>query len=448
MASPEVVLQQLMEVVAAQGPRWFYGILASIETAHVMTPPPARVMMTPPPLVKPPPPARVMTPPPSHVTATPSGGRDIPAPRSAPVSPSSAAWHRHRRRSPEAHCSRRSRHYKRRRRRSTRDSSSGSSVSSSSSRGGTRRSSAGGSSTRARRPRRHRSPARGHRSRVAAPPRADVRRPPSAVAVEVAGISQPTAPDRPGGCSMSPLPVDSHGQHLPLVDSLVAQSIWTARGVRPSVWLVGDSSLLGAERRAAVSPIGTSLGLYQADVFWKGFRGLRWLQILPEVVAISGLVAWPTVLVVHAGGNDLCHTRLDQLLALIKSDTERFALFFHNVILVWSEIFPRVIWRGARNAAAVERSRRLLNIRVSRLVRSRGGVVVRHRRLEGDNQSLLSDGVHLNDSGLDIFLAGLQEGVQRALFLLGGGKSSLLVVEGTPCWSESAAALQSHLSLV
>ncbi|XP_075704640.1 uncharacterized protein LOC142710253 isoform X2 [Rhinoderma darwinii] len=403
MASPEVVLQQLMEVVAAQGPRWFYGILASIETAHVMTPPPARVMMTPPPLVKPPPPARVMTPPPSHVTATPSGGRDIPAPRSAPVSPSSAAWHRHRRRSPEAHCSRRSRHYKRRRRRSTRDSSSGSSVSSSSSRGGTRRSSAGGSSTRARRPRRHRSPARGHRSRVAAPPRADVRRPPSAVAVE---------------------------------------------GVRPSVWLVGDSSLLGAERRAAVSPIGTSLGLYQADVFWKGFRGLRWLQILPEVVAISGLVAWPTVLVVHAGGNDLCHTRLDQLLALIKSDTERFALFFHNVILVWSEIFPRVIWRGARNAAAVERSRRLLNIRVSRLVRSRGGVVVRHRRLEGDNQSLLSDGVHLNDSGLDIFLAGLQEGVQRALFLLGGGKSSLLVVEGTPCWSESAAALQSHLSLV
>lgn len=106
---------------------------------------------------------------------------------------------------------------------------------------------------------------------------------------------------------------------------------------------------------------------------------------------------------------------------------ERFKSFFQDLILVWSEIIPRVVWSGARNHAAIERARRLINSRVSRWVRSAGGVVVRHRQLEGDNRQLISDdNVHPNDIGLDIFLSGLQDGIERAVFLLvGGGRGSL-----------------------
>ena len=63
---------------------------------------------------------------------------------------------------------------------------------------------------------------------------------------------------------------------------------------------------------------------------------------------------------------------------------------------------------------------------MSRYVRARSGVVVRHRQLEGDNRRLMSqDGVHLNDIGMDIFLSGLQDGIEQALYILGGGRSSV-----------------------
>lgn len=159
---------------------------------------------------------------------------------------------------------------------------------------------------------------------------------------------------------------------------------------------------------------------------WRGVPGLRWLRILPEVVAISKISPGPIILVVHAGGNDLCSTRVPELLSVIRSDMDRFKAFFPDLILVWSEIVPRAVWLGARNPAAIERARRMVNSRVSRWVRSNGGIVVRHRQLEGNNRGLISeDGVHLSDIGHDIFLSGLQDAIEQAIFLLvGGGRCS------------------------
>lgn len=132
------------------------------------------------------------------------------------------------------------------------------------------------------------------------------------------------------------------------------------------------------------------------------------------------------ILVIHAGGNDICSMRMDDLLMLMRTDLERIPGFFQNVILVWSEMVPRVVWQGARDGEAVDRARRNINARMARFVRLRGGVVVRHRDLEGDNRLLMEDdGVHLNGRGLDFFLAGLLRGIEQALFLLGGGRSSV-----------------------
>ncbi|CAJ0938606.1 unnamed protein product [Ranitomeya imitator] len=62
----------------------------------------------------------------------------------------------------------------------------------------------------------------------------------------------------------------------------------------------------------------------------------------------------------------------------------------------------------------MERSRRTLNQRISRFVRFKNGIVVRHHWLEGDNSGfLLPDGVHLNEAGIDIFLNGIREDTRR-----------------------------------
>lgn len=153
---------------------------------------------------------------------------------------------------------------------------------------------------------------------------------------------------------------------------------------------------------------------------WRGLRGLRWYQVPTEALAISYIARPPVILVIHAGGNDLCSMRLSELLVLMRADLDRIFSFFPVLLLVWSEVIPRVTWQGA-----TERARRTLNTRMSRFIRSRSGVVVRHRMLEGDNRHyMLDDGVHLNGDGLDIFLDGLRDGVEQATYLLGGGGRS------------------------
>ncbi|CAJ0962147.1 unnamed protein product [Ranitomeya imitator] len=157
------------------------------------------------------------------------------------------------------------------------------------------------------------------------------------------------------------------------------------------------------------------------NVIWRGTRGLTWSQVLPEVVRIARVASSPTVVVIHAGGNDLASFPLAELLTLMRADLDKLPGFFPVMRLVWSELIPRSVWRGAREMSAMERSRRTLNQRISRFIRFKNRVVVRHHRLEGDNSGfLLPDGVHLNDAGLDIFLDGLREGVVQALHSLGG----------------------------
>ncbi|XP_071980183.1 uncharacterized protein [Engystomops pustulosus] len=224
---------------------------------------------------------------------------------------------------------------------------------------------------------------------------------------QVSGPSTALAMAAPGRSSSAPRPA-------------------SASDSRPTVWILGHSFIYWAEQRAMVRPGGRSLGFFDADVRWRGIRGLRWMQALPEVVDISRYSASPSILVLHLGGNDLCSVRFGELVPLIQSDLERFSSFFSRFVLVWSEIIPRAIWEGARDGAGIERSRRLLNTKVSRFVRERGGVVVRHRELEGDNRGLLlPDGVHLTDIGMDIFLSGLQDGIERAMSLLVGGRRDM-----------------------
>ncbi|KAM4031880.1 uncharacterized protein ACNLHF_019256 [Anomaloglossus baeobatrachus] len=197
-------------------------------------------------------------------------------------------------------------------------------------------------------------------------------------------------------------------------------------GARPTVWLLGHSYIFWAGQRAAYRPGGRYLGFRGLEVHWRGIRGLMWPQVLPEVVGIAQVAASPVILLIHAGGNDLCSYWLAELLTTMRSDVDKFHGFFPELVFIWSEIIPRVAWQGARDAAVVERSRRTLNARMSRFVHFKGGVVVRHRQLEGDNSSLmLPDGVHLSDIGLDIFLSGLQDGIEQSLLVMGGGRSAV-----------------------
>lgn len=184
------------------------------------------------------------------------------------------------------------------------------------------------------------------------------------------------------------------------------------------VWILGHSFIHWAARRAEARVGGRCLGFSSdvARIRWLGIRGLRWRQVFPEFFKLSQRAPDGVVLVVHAGGNDLGLLRSVDLLNFIKQDLARGFALFRNLTLVWSEIIRRPVWESFAAPKALERSRRKVNRGVSQFVGSLGGLVVRHRELEGDNRDVVrSDGVHLTDIGMDIFLVGIVEGIERAL---------------------------------
>lgn len=123
---------------------------------------------------------------------------------------------------------------------------------------------------------------------------------------------------------------------------------------------------------------------------------------------------------VHAGRNYVGYTRSVDLITAIKGDIAQCLAMFTSLTLVWSEIVPRSIWAREVPGPCLENLRRKVNAQVSKFVRRIGGVVVRHRDLEGNNTDLLRrDGVHLNEIGMDIFNLGLQRGVEQALAAVG-----------------------------
>ncbi|KAM8977597.1 uncharacterized protein RCH25_047235 [Pelodytes ibericus] len=189
------------------------------------------------------------------------------------------------------------------------------------------------------------------------------------------------------------------------------------------VWLLGHSYVYWARRRAAVRPSGERLGISprQAEVRWFGKRGMRWVQLLPEIVELSRILGSPDILVIHLGGNDLGTIPVLGLGDAIKNDLARLRVLFPDVCIVWSEVVPRNYWRCAQNQRALERSRIKLNKRVSKFVWGMGGIAVRHRIFERNAANFFrSDGVHLTEVGLDLFNLALQEAVEQAMAVGGG----------------------------
>ncbi|XP_072006222.1 uncharacterized protein [Engystomops pustulosus] len=182
------------------------------------------------------------------------------------------------------------------------------------------------------------------------------------------------------------------------------------------VWIVGHSFVVWGARRADVRPQGRRLGLprSEAEVHWLGTRGMLWSALLPQLHYFARLDREPNVLCLHLGGNDLGSRTSQSLIRDIKYDTMRLLSLFPGIILIWSDILPRLKWRNARSVYRLNRARAKVNKAVSKFITRQGGIVVRHDDLENtDPQFRRADGVHLNDMGIDLWALGIRDGIER-----------------------------------
>lgn len=185
--------------------------------------------------------------------------------------------------------------------------------------------------------------------------------------------------------------------------------------------MVGSSIIRWAEWRAFESQHSILEGIsrHGADIHFHGISGLRWHQLEHVLFGLMHSLPCPNIIVIHCGGNDLCRISCLNLRNIIVNTFSRLADFYPGCILVWSQILPRFIWRGARNHQAVELSRARLNSFVaSHLVRNFGGYIW-YPEIHLASPVLywdpVYDGVHLSDIGNDIFLNNLQAGLEQLL---------------------------------
>ncbi|OCT75759.1 hypothetical protein XELAEV_18030946mg [Xenopus laevis] len=190
-----------------------------------------------------------------------------------------------------------------------------------------------------------------------------------------------------------------------------------------SVWLLGHSYISWARRRAAVKKSGPQLGFPegQVNIHWFGVPGLRWPGVWPTLLRNVRSGRRPDVLLIHAGGNDMGLRSQRELVLIMKQDLDKIRHLFPDLILVWSEMVPRLVWRYARNGEKMDRSRVKMNKLMASFVRKFGGIVIRHSNLDDKMPAYYGqDGVHLSELGNSFFTLALMEGIERALGLLSG----------------------------
>ncbi|XP_073419123.1 uncharacterized protein [Dendrobates tinctorius] len=240
------------------------------------------------------------------------------------------------------------------------------------------------------------------------------------------GLQSLPSQRRTNGPTVSSLPLGHSGQSLmPLIRASVTPATWQVYGGhKPTVWVLGHSFIYWAGKRAEIRPGGKNFKLPRIQVNWRGIRGLLWDQIFPELVKISKMAKRPLILVLHAGGNDLCKTTGVELFTTMKTDIKRAVCLIPDMVVVWSDITSRTVWHGAKDLKAVDKSRRRINVKMATFVKENYGIAVHHHNLEEDiSLYLRPDGVHLTDIGLDMLLTNLQDGVEQALMMSCGGRS-------------------------
>ena len=125
----------------------------------------------------------------------------------------------------------------------------------------------------------------------------------------------------------------------------------------------------------------------------------------------------PDMIVIHCGGNSLVEVRQGYLAKAIKDDIGNLSKKLHFLCtIIWSDMLPRLTWRGAIAKSVIEIKRRNLNRCGRRAVLKAGGRVIEHPEITEDTAGLFRDGVHLSDIGSDILLCNLQYVINACRF--------------------------------
>lgn len=146
-------------------------------------------------------------------------------------------------------------------------------------------------------------------------------------------------------------------------------------------------------------------------VWWQGYSGLT-IQLLSKKLSLLRRVngSAPDLLFVHCGGNDLGRHSTVFIMNTLERILITLNRTFPETKIVFSQILPRTKWRFSNNTKAMEHARRRINSFMRGKTRLFGGCFLNHNIKKCH---LDVDGVHLADSGNDLFVRKFSECISK-----------------------------------
>lgn len=140
---------------------------------------------------------------------------------------------------------------------------------------------------------------------------------------------------------------------------------------------------------------------------------MKWKQVCPQVRTLLKIEEPPSYLLIHCGGNDIGQGDTG---VVLRKRIKKDLIYLHNLLpnttIVWSQILPRLQWRGEVDHLAVERARVRLNSSIATFVLNLEGKYIRYPELKTSYPLLFKDQVHLNVLGNSLFLHRIQQAFQ------------------------------------
>lgn len=145
---------------------------------------------------------------------------------------------------------------------------------------------------------------------------------------------------------------------------------------------------------------------------------MHWPQLQSTVQLQMLFRRPPCMIIIHLGGNDLVSLSQWKLIRMIHSDIRYVHSLFPESFLVWSDILPRLHWRGKESTPDNLRAMDLKRKRVNRAGHLAVKVSPKGRYIAHDidtrTQGLLkNDGTHLTLVGNRIFLLAFEEAIRQ-----------------------------------
>ncbi|CAI5769563.1 Hypothetical predicted protein [Podarcis lilfordi] len=139
---------------------------------------------------------------------------------------------------------------------------------------------------------------------------------------------------------------------------------------------------------------------------------MRWDALLPRLRHELAYRHPPNAVVLHLGENDLVIRKSIILIKTAIADLESVHATHPNIPIFWSELLPRLHWRGNIKPTRLNYTVEKINRAVRSATTHMGGRVVKHPNIKVYMKELFRpNGVHLSDLGNERWLSDIRHGL-------------------------------------